>query len=150
MVEKNLVIEGAKLGFTNFSGRESAYNPKGNRTFCIFLSPEDGERFEKDGWFIKWREPRTPDEERLPRLQVTVRYGDYPPRVVLISSSGMTELNEDTIQILDKAEIANVDLVVRPYNWNVGNRSGVAAYLKSMYVTLAEDELALKYANLKV
>jgi hypothetical protein len=56
-------------------------------------------------------------------------------------------LDENSIETLDWAEIEKADLIVTPYAWTVGAKSGIKAYLKSLYVTVVEDELELKYAR---
>ena len=35
----------------------------------------------------------------------------------------------------------------RPYHYDVSGRQGVAAYLKTLYLTIAEDELDLMYED---
>jgi hypothetical protein len=70
-----------------------------------------------------------------------------PPRAILLSSKGREQLGEDEINILDWCDIQTVDLIVRQFSWDVQSKQGVSAYLQSIYVTINEDELELKYAN---
>jgi len=145
MVEDNLVIEGARIGFRNFAGKEGKFNPAGQRNFCVFLEPEDGANLEKIGWNIKWLDPREEGDVETPYLPVAVNYKNIPPNILLISGQGKNRLSEAEVDILDWAEIKNVDIVIKPYNWEVNGKRGVKAYVKSMYVTIIEDEFAEKY-----
>lgn len=147
MVEDNIRIEGARIGFRNFSGEEGRFNPKGRRNFCVFLEEDIAKDMEKEGWNVKWLQPREEGDEPQAYLQVKVVFGKIPPKIVLVTMRGKTRLDEDTVNILDWAEIQNVDLVIRPYNWEVNGNTGVSAYIKTMYVTLREDEFESKYYN---
>lgn len=146
-VKSNVTIENARIGFRNFTGKEGQFNPAGQRNFVVFLEPELAEILSTDGWNVKWLEPRDPGDDKQAYLPVSVTYNNYPPMVTLITSNGKNILDEDTIDILDWAELDQVDLIVRPYNWEVNDKSGVKAYLKTMYVSIVEDELAKKYQN---
>lgn len=142
-----VVLENRRILFRNFAGEEGRFNAKGNRNFNVVLEPEEAEAMLKDGWNVKYLQPREEGDEPLPRLEVTVKFGKIPPRIILITSRGKTSLDEDMVKILDWAEIENVDLIVRPYEWEVNGKEGVKAYLKSIYVTIREDELEKKYMD---
>lgn len=148
MVKSNIVQENARIGFKNFSGKEGQYNPAGRRNFCLFFDDEDlVNRLIDDGWNIRFLKPRDADEKSAAYLQVSVSFENYPPKIVLITSKGKTPIAESEVSMLDWAEIKNVDVIVRPYNWSVNGKSGTKAYLKAMYVTIEEDEFASKYED---
>lgn len=150
MIRETIAIENARIGFRNFSGKEGRFNQAGRRNFCVFLELELAYNLQEDGWNVRWLEPRDEGEEKQAYLQVAVSYANIPPKVVLVTSNGKTVLDEDSISLLDWAEIDEVDLIIRPYNWTMhegtkNEKRGVKAYVKSMYVTIAEDEFEKKY-----
>lgn len=146
-VKDNLVIENARIIFRNFSGKVDKYNIQGQRNFGVIIDdPHKAEQLANDGWNVRARESKDEDEKPTYYIQVSVSYKKSPPKVVLISGKNRTFLDEESIPSLDYAEIINVDLIVNPYNWEIGNKTGVKGYLKTMYVTIEEDPFAEKYA----
>lgn len=147
MVSNNITIEGARIVFRNFEGKEGKFNTAGKRNFCVLLDDELAKTFKEDGWNIKWLEPREEGDEPQAYIQVAVSFGVIPPKIVLITSSGKQALDERNINILDWAEIENADVIIRPYNWEMNGKTGVKAYVKALYITIAEDEFERKYAD---
>jgi hypothetical protein len=148
---EDITMEGVRLIFRNFSGKEGMYNAAGNRNFHVIIDEDLARTMEADGWKIRWPKPREDGEVLLPSMEVKVNFGSRkPPLIVMIGdkSRRRTELDEETVGLLDFVEFANVDLKVHPYEWDVNGNTGIKAYLAAIYVTIVEDVLELKYANL--
>lgn len=149
--DKNVMMEGVRIIFRNFQGKESQYNREGDRNFAVLIDDKTAEDMAADGWNVKWlkqREDVEEDEAPQAYLQVSVNFKGRPPRVVMITSRGRTNLDEESVATLDWVDLTNVDLIVRPYEWAVNGKTGIKAYLQSIYATIEEDELEKKYAEL--
>jgi hypothetical protein len=128
---------------------ERQFNSAGDRNFNIVLDPETAELMKQDGWNI--RQLRSLDEETPGDfvIQVTVNYDKgRPPRCVMITGDTKTELGAGEVALLDAADIAKADVLLSGYEWEVNGKSGVKAYLSSIFVTVVQDPLEVKYAHI--
>lgn len=143
----DLVIENARILYRNFKGEESAYNRKGDRNFCVIIdNPEFADELINDGWNVKYTNPKEDsDYDPVPYLPVRVNFDVMPPNVFAVTRKKKTRLTANTVESLDYAEIKSVDLTIRPRIWEIGGKSGIKAYLKTMYAVVEEDEFADKY-----
>lgn len=142
----NITIEGARIVFRNFRGEAGRFNDAGDRNFCVIIDPELASKLDKDGWNVKVLPPRDEGEEPVHYLPVAVSFDYYPPKVYMVlDHNKVVKLDEETIGELDNADIAYVDVIIRPYEWEMAGKSGVKAYLKTMYATINMDELEEKY-----
>jgi hypothetical protein len=145
--DRSLLLEDVKIIFRNFAGLEGPYNRAGDRNFCVLLDDETAKQLNDDGWNVKVLKARDEDEEEQPYLPVAVNFKGRPPRVVMVTSRGRTTLHENEVELLDWADIRTVDLILNPYDWTVNGKSGTKAYLQSLFATIEEDALELKYRD---
>ena len=127
-----LEIDDCQIMFRNFKGEETQFNRKGDRNFAVILD-EEGYNYLKDS---KWN------------VKVKVKLEGYRPPIVYIQSMGNTTvLDNENIGMLDEIGIKNVKLDVRSYDWEVNNKSGRAAYLKSIFVVKDTDRFEAMQNN---
>jgi len=136
--DNTVLMEGVRIIFRNFAGKEGQYNREGDRNFAVLLDETVATAMAEDEWNVKWLRPRSEEEGDTPQayLPISVNFKGRPPRIVLITSRGRTNLDESQVETLDWVDILNVDLIVRPYAWTVNGKSGIKAYLQSIYVTI--------------
>lgn len=148
----DLMIEDAKLLFTNFAGSPTRYNSEGGkREFSVALPLNLVEDLEKDGWNVKYRKNTDGefDPER-PYLGVKVSYKFRAPAIWLIAGGRKQLMTEDTVGTLDNITIKTADVVIHPSVYDVRGQQGISAYVKELYVVMDDESasFASKYADL--
>lgn len=145
----NINIEGANIIWKNFSGERDRFNP-GKRGFSVVIDDTVmADELKQEGWNVKKRplqEGADPSEQEW-TLPVKLNMNRYT-QIWLIVGNHKTLLNEDTVAQLDVVDITDCDLSIRPYEWEMSGRTGITAYVDSMYVTIRENKFAEKYADL--
>lgn len=145
----NINIEGANIIWKNFSGERDRFNP-GKRGFSVVIDDTVmADELRQEGWNIKERplqEGADPSEQEW-TLPVKLNMNRYT-QVWLIVGNHKTLLDENTVAQLDVVDIIDCDISIRPYEWEMSGRTGITAYVDSMYVTIRENKFAEKYADL--
>lgn len=141
-----LKIDGARIIHRNFSGAPSKFNREGERNFSIVIDDVDlKDQLIDDGWNVKVRESEDGGDPFM-FLPVKVKFNDRGPKVYLKSAAPKpVELDLESINCLDNIDIVEVDLDIRPYNWEVNGKTGRTAYLQSIHVVQEIDRFAERY-----
>ena len=143
-----LNIDEAKIIFRNFEGRGDKFNREGDRNFAVVIPTEDlADRLVKDGWNVKIKPSRDDQETPFMYLPVKIKFNDRGPNCYLVTAGKANRLDEESIGILDDVDILNVNLDIRPYDWEVNGKAGRTAYLQGIEVTQRVDRFAARYAE---
>lgn len=144
-----LQIDDARIVYRNFSGEGSKFNREGDRNFAVIIEDEEtAQRLADEGWNVKIKPPRDDDDSPFMFLPVKVKFNERGPVAYLKSGNAdPVILTEETIGCLDDIDILNVNLDIRPYNWDVNGKTGRTAYLQSILVFQDVDRFAAMFDN---
>ena len=145
--DKNKILEDVTIAFRNFEGKEDTYNRAGDRNFAILLEEDKASELLNEGWNVKRLKPRDDDEFGQAYIQVAVSYKARPPKIGMVTSKGLTYLGEEEVDALDWVDIETADVTLNPYEWAVNGKTGVKAYLQSLFLKIEEDYLQLKWTS---
>ena len=138
-----LQIDDARIIYRNFSGVGSKFNREGDRNFAVYIPDEDmANELKERGWNVKIKPPREDGDDPFMFLPVKIKFNDRGPSVYLVTGNKKTPLNENTVSCLDDIDILSADLDIRPYDWEVNDKTGRTAYLQSIWVTQEVDRFA--------
>lgn len=145
-------IEGASFIFmTNFSGdpARSGKYPSTARQANLTIPDVDLARdLIDEGFKVKLTKPREGEEEGfVPTYFIPIKVNyqvKYPPKIYLVAGDAEPRLlTEDTIDVLDKIRVKNVDVTLNKRFTDMGN----TLYVRTMYVEqdVDDDPWAGKY-----
>ena len=138
-----LQIDEARIIFRNFSGEGSKFNREGDRNFSVLIDDQDiADALIEQGWNLKIKPPRDEGDIPFMHLPVKVKFNDRGPAVYLRSGGNQIELDEESVSCLDNIDIIDVELDIRPYDWEVNGKTGRTAYLHAMRVTQRIDRFS--------
>ncbi len=145
-------IEHAVIRFRNFSGAPDRFSRSGysNGFFKVFLTEEQAKTLAEDGYSISRLSPMQddPDDPGQPMIKIMVGLEHFPEEIYRVTSTSKLALTSDTVKGLDHSEIANADIVCRPYHWEANGNRGKSAYLANgSYFEMVESPFEAKYEN---
>lgn len=145
LVNGDLSVENAVIIWTNFEGRPTKFKPAGGqRTFVLVLSEKVADQLKEAGWNVKYREGREEGDDPLYYTEIVVNMeSQFPPKVVLLTEfrgrKSANRLTASAVGQLDSLEIANVDLIIHPYEHDFSDVASIKGYAKAIYVTQGQD-----------
>jgi hypothetical protein len=150
---KIISIENTRFIFkTNFSGdpERDSFGSDARKANIIIPTEEQAHELMDAGFNVKVTKPRPGEEEGFrPTYFVSfnVNYDtEWPPKIYLVSGDAdPVPLDEDSVNMLDKIYVINVNAVFNPYeNQKTGRRS---LYVRTMYVEqdIEDDPFASRY-----
>ena len=142
-------IYDGEIAYSNFSGRPTQFNPNGGvRTVTFVIPPDIADSLIADGWHIREQIFDDGTSRFLLEAKITfkTRTGQIrDPKIFIIRNDGVIHITEDTVSTLDRMEIVNAEAVIGPFYWDWGGKSGITAYVNSLYITVKENPIDEKY-----
>lgn len=144
-----LEIEDARIIYRNFEGAASKYNREGDRNFAVIIpNDEIKDQLLEAGWNVKIKPAKDEDDTPFMFIPVKVKFNNgRGPAVYVKSGEKVTKLSEETIGMLDEIDIQSVDLDIRPYDWEVNDKTGRTAYLQAINVIQNIDRFGDAYTQ---
>ena len=156
MAERRLIsIENTNFIWkTNFAGdpERDSFGSDARQANIIIPDHMQAREMIDEGFNVKATKPKEGEEEGfVPTYFISIKVNydtNWPPKIYLVSGdSEPRELTEDTIDLIDRAYVRNVNVILNPYqNARTGTKS---LYVRTMYVEqdIEDDPFAHRYAR---
>lgn len=150
---EDLSIQNASIKFINLSAGATTYRKEGEeRSFTLIIpDAETAERLQADGWNVRTKAPREEGDDPEYQLKVIAdyRFPRFAPDIWVVTDRKKTLMTAETVGMIDRARIKNVDITVHAKPWyQPDGRSGYKAVVREMWVTIESSAFAEKYASI--
>ena len=145
----NLTLEDAKFwGRPNFSGDPEADRFKDpRRKFTIQIPNEVADELRNMGWNVKTTIPENEDQEPISSLKVMI--DEDRSDVWVIMGEEREKLTKETMGLLDRSRIDNLDMEIRAWEYNPEEHPDeYSARLVTLVAVIRPNLLAAKYGRL--
>lgn len=142
--------------FRNFDGAPKPWTPRGQKgpiQFAIALTEDRVDELASEGVEVLYTKPwpdAPADWEPTPFVNIHMRFDNFPPKVWMVTETRKVELTEETLGLLNYAEIVSADLKFNISHYKAPTGEGVKLYAQTLYVVIDEDPLDAKYAHIPV
>lgn len=151
-----LQIDNARILWPNFAGAEKGYDREGDRNFTLVFDNEAlVDELIADGWNIKKRASDDPDEPPFMTMKVKLSYKEradgsvFGPKAYLWTNGIRNELDQDSIACLDHIDRGEINMDIRPHDWEYHGKTGRTARLNVIEVFQNVDRFQERYANMR-
>lgn len=143
-----LRIEEARIAFRNFRGIGNQFNREGDRNFAVVIpDQETADILMDNGWNVKIKPAREEGDTPFMFLTVKIKFNSRGPRCYVVSNGNQVKLREENVGMIDTMDIDKVDMIIRPYDWEMRGSTGRTAYLEDIEVLQRVDYFAARYAG---
>lgn len=147
-IGRDVIISDARITRKNFAGLEEVnrttgevYNQNHERHFDIMIENEEmAKELQEFGFKVSASNPNQDGDVRYFINKIACRFDKFPPDIYKFTGSRKYKLSENELDELDRLYFDQVDL-----RMNLSNKG--KAYVKKLYVVVAQDDIDKKYAH---
>ena len=146
-------IDDARICRRHFGGHDDGqYNAEGDRNFTLIIPSEEmANALIERGYNVSIKPPRDEFEDPFMTLKVKIytnkKTGDIDFDAIVKSRGNIQTLDVDSLEMLDRIDMAKIDFDIRPFDWEYGKRSGRTAILDGIWVEQNVNRFARRLAE---
>lgn len=136
-------LKDCKILFPNFRGRQTKYNPEGNRNFNVRIDdPAIAQALANDGFNVRLLNKLDDGDPDTWALKITIRYNkdhpEYNPQIKEVFDDRSATLDESNVHALDDMTVSKAIVEFRPFVYDDVQHK-CSAYLNRAKIWVVDD-----------